>query len=165
MPSNLTDESTLPFTQFTFFAKELQEMKLASQLRAIFSPKLKTHVSVLAEMIDKIHHLKSSEKLVSTILALAEMCLSTTFLSKEDLEAEKIGAYRERIIRTSLENQIQNISCLQEVVYEIEDIFERNEPRYGVPRDDGTFSSRQPPNMRMEFICDDFQDVLPSEKI
>ena len=42
----------------------IKELKLISQLRTIFNPRLKIHISVLCELVQKLHKLKDSDFMV-----------------------------------------------------------------------------------------------------
>ena len=68
-------------------------MKLLSQLRSTFNPKLKTHVNVMCEIIEKIYRLKDSPYMISEILDIVSKHLQSfnTYLknnsSKESFES------------------------------------------------------------------------------
>ena len=58
-------------TTFVYPNRPLNDLALISQLKNLFSSKLKTHVYVLVEIIEKIHKLKCSSVMIEEILDLA----------------------------------------------------------------------------------------------
>jgi len=94
---------------FTYAHRHNQEVKLISQLRGTFNPKLKTHVNVMCEIIEKIHRLRDSAYLVNEILDIVSMhlqCLKMTKYTrglKESFES----------LWLALQSQCENVNCPQ----------------------------------------------------
>ena len=89
-------------------------MKLISQLRLTFNPRLKTHVTVMCEILEKIYRLQDSPYMVTEILEL--ISTNMQFMKKSDLE-EVNGQPKSRSsfdsINQSLLNLTENVNCPQ----------------------------------------------------
>ena len=90
-------------------------MKLISQLRLTFNPRLKTHVTVMCEILEKIYRLQDSPYMVTEILEIVSMNMQ--FMKKSEL-GEQNGCQAQGrssfdTINQALLNLTENVNCPQ----------------------------------------------------
>lgn len=110
---------------FTYAHRHSQEVKLISQLRSTFNPRLKTHVTVMCEILERIHRLKDSPFMIGEILDIVSMHLQCLKMGQN---GQGVNESFDSLYQ-ALQSLSENVNCPQFIQEQLQDLLLLNYER------------------------------------